>query len=160
MALPLTYNWKNLFVRKTTTLITCLIIATVVAVFSWLLGFVWALRGSLSFANDRAKIIALKLGATSETNSAIAPEDYNKLGQLTGLATNDAGEPLKSPEMVVQVSLPRLADKGDTFANVAVRGVTDMAFLVHPSVRITDGRRFNQGQMEAIVGAQAAHQFG
>ena len=160
MALPLTYNWKNLFVRKTTTILTCLIIASVVAVFSWLLGFAWALKNSLSFANDRAKIIALKLGATSETNSAIAPEDYNKLAQLTGLAVDAAGEPLKSPEMVVQVSLPRRADKGETFANVAVRGVTDTAFIVHTNVHITDGRRFDQGQMEAIIGAQAAKQFG
>lgn len=160
MALPLTYNWKNLFVRKTTTVLTCLIIASVVAVFSWLLGFAWALKNSLSFANDRAKIIALKLGATSETNSAINPEDYNKLAQLTGLAVDAAGEPLKSPEMVVQVSLPRRADNGATFANVAVRGVTDMAFQVHTNVRIAEGRRFEQGQMEAIIGAQAAKQFG
>ncbi len=160
MALPLTYNWKNLFVRKTTTVLTCLIIAIVVAVFSWLVGFAWALNNSLSFANDRAKIIALKLGATSETNSAINPEDYNKLAQLTGLAVDNAGEPLKSPEMVVQVSLPRRADNGATFANVAVRGVTDTAFLVHQNVRIIEGRRFDQGQMEAIIGAQAAKQFG
>lgn len=160
MALPLVYNWRNLFVRKTTTVLTCLIIASVVAVFSWLLGFMWALHDSLSFADDRAKIIALKLGATSETNSAIPPEDYNKLSQLTGLATDPTGEPLKSPEMVVQVSLPRLGDQSRTNANVAVRGVTDTAFLVHTNVAMLEGRRFAQGQYEVIAGAQAAKQFG
>lgn len=160
MALPLVYNWRNLFVRKTTTVLTCLIIGMVVAVFAWLLGFVWALKQSLSFANDRAKIIALKQGATSETNSSIPPEDYNKLSQLQGLATSPTGEPLMSPEMVVQVSLPRLGDQGKTFANVAVRGVTDTAFLVHTKVDVRGGRRFGQGQFEVIAGIQAAKQFG
>jgi len=159
MALPLTYNWKNLFVRKTTTVLTCLIIAAVVGVLTWLVGFKTSLDRSLSYASDPSKIIVLKQGATSETNSAIAPEDYNKLTQLQSLALDAAGEPLKSPEMVVQVSLPRKRDNGVTFANVAVRGVTDTAFAVHPNIRPL-GPRFGQGQLEIIVGVQAAKQFG
>ena len=159
MALPLTYNWKNLFVRKTTTVLTFLIITAVVGVLTWLVGFKTSLDRSLSFASDRAKVIVLKQGATSETNSAIAPEDYNKLTQLQSLAVDKNGEPLKSPEMVVQVSLPRKRDNGVTFANVAVRGVTDTAFAVHPNVRPL-GARFGQGQLEVIVGVQAAKQFG
>lgn len=158
MALPLSYNWKNLFVRKATTVLTCLVITAVVGVFTWLVGFGWALQRSLSFANDRNKIIVLKQGATSETNSAIAQEEYNKLTQLTDLATDAKGETLKSPEMVVQVSLPRLRDGGATFANVAVRGVTDTAFEVHPNIKPL-GQRFGQGQLEVIVGVQAAKQF-
>jgi len=159
MALPLTYNWKNLFVRKSTTVLTCLIIASVVGVLTWLVGFKSSLDRSLSFANDRAKIIVLKQGSTSETNSAIAPEDANKLTQLQSLAVDAKGEPLKSPEMVVQVSLPRKRDNGVTFANVAVRGVTDTAFAVHPNIRLLS-RPFAQGQLEVIVGVQAAKQFG
>ena len=158
MALPLSYNWKNLFVRKATTVLTCLVIAAVVGVFTWLGGFWWSLQRSLSFANDRGKIIVLKQGATSETNSAIGQEEYNKLTQLTDLAQDAKGETLKSPEMMVQVSLPRLRDGGTTSANVSVRGVTDTAFEVHRNVTLL-GKRFGQGQLEVIVGVQAAKQF-
>src|SRR5215470_18385095 len=107
MALPLSYNWRNLFVRKTTTVMTVLVIAAVVGVFAWLLGFRDALSRSLSFASDRHKLIVLKQASTSETNSAIPPDDYNKLSQLDREVGLDpqSHQPLKSPEMTVQVSL-------------------------------------------------------
>jgi putative ABC transport system permease protein len=159
MALPLTYNWKNLFVRKTTTILTVLVIAAVVAVLTWMLGFRSALISSLSFANDERKLIVLKQASTSETNSALMPEEFNKLTQLDReVALNSSGGQLKSPEMIVQVSLPRVSDQGATRANVAVRGVTDEAFNVHKQVKLTGGK-FSQGQMEVIVGVAAAKQF-
>ncbi|MEK6644248.1 MAG: ABC transporter permease [Planctomycetota bacterium] len=161
MALPLTYNWRNLFARRTTTLLTILVIAAVVGVFTWMLGFQSALSGSLSFAQDEHKLIVLRQAATSETNSAIPPEESNKLSQLDREIALDAktGRPLKSPEMIVQVSLPRVSDGGKTRANVAVRGLTDDGFKVHRNVRIVEGRAFAQGQMEVVVGMAIAKQF-
>ena len=160
MALPLSYNWKSLFVRKTTTVLTLLVIATVTAVFAWLLGFRGALTRSLSFASDDRKLIVLKQGSESETNSAIPPEEYNKLTQLNDEVATDSAthQQLKSREMIVQVSLPRVRDDGKTFANVAVRGVTDDAFKVHRNVRLI-GEGFHPGQMEIVVGLAAAKQF-
>jgi putative ABC transport system permease protein len=160
MALPISYNWKNLFVRKTTTLLTCLVIGVVVGVFAWMLGFRSALVRSLSFANDRSKLIVLKQGATSETNSAIQPEEFNRLAQVQEIAVDPEVGRLLSPEMLVQVSLPRRSDGGRTFANVAVRGVTEQAFKVHRNVRPLDGATLTSGQMEVLVGVQASRQFG
>lgn len=160
MALPLTYHWRNLFVRKSTTLLTVLVVALVVGIFTWMLSFAAAMRGSFARAEDVHKLIVLKRGATSETNSAISMDEFNKLSQVTGMARDTAtGDPLLSPEMTVQVSLPRLRDHGKTSANVAVRGVTEKAFKVHRSVRLL-GRSFSMGDPEVIVGAAAARQFG
>lgn len=159
MALPLSYNWRNLLVRKTTTALTVLVIAAVVGVFAWLMGFRTALTRSLSFANDQHKLIVLKQGSTSETNSAIPTDEYNKLTQLNREILTDAGgEQFKSPEMIVQVSLPRVRDGGQTNANVAVRGVTDEAFKVHHNINLL-GEKFRQGALEVIVGQSAAKQF-
>ncbi|MFO0972069.1 MAG: ABC transporter permease [Phycisphaerae bacterium] len=158
MALPLSYNWKNLLARKTTTLLTCLVIAAVVGVFTWMLGFQSALSHSLSVASDGEKLIVLKQGSTSETNSAILPEDEKKLAQLAEVAVEN-GEPLRSQEMIVQVSLPRKRDGGATHANVAVRGVSEAAFRVHRNVRLVEGRMFTPGLEECIVGLQARKQF-
>lgn len=161
MALPLSYNWRNLFVRRTTTALTILVIAAVVGVLSWMLGFWTALAGSLSFAQDQHKLIVLRQASTSETNSAIPPEESNKLSQLDREIAVDAasGQQLKSPEMIVQVSLPRVSDGGKTRANVAVRGLTDDGFKVHRNVRIIEGRTFQQGQMEVVVGESISRQF-
>jgi len=159
MAMPLAYHWRNLFVRKTTTLLTVLVIAAVVSVFAWMLGFAGALSSSLSIASDDRKIIVIKRGATAESNSAIPVDEANKLSQVDDLAVDSAtGEPLASPEMLVQVSLPRLRDGGRTSANVAVRGVTEKAFKVHGVVKPL-GRIFMTGEREVIVGQATARQF-
>jgi len=159
MGLPLTYHWRNLFVRRSTTLLTVLVVAAVTAVLAWLLSFAAALRTSLAVASDARKIIVLKRGATAESNSAIRAEDMNLLTQVEGLETDpQTGRALISPEMIVQVQLPRLADGGRTAANVAVRGVTEIAFAVHRNVRL-EGRCFAPGGREVIVGRTAARQF-
>ena len=160
MALPVVYHWRNLFVRKTTTLLTVLVLAAVVGVFTWMIGFSDSLTRSLSTASDPKKIIILKRGATAESNSAIPVEEYGRLNQLTEVARDPkSNRPLLSPEMMVQVSLPRVRDGGKTWGNVALRGVTEAAFAVHRNVKPTD-RVFAAGSREVLVGLAAAKQFG
>lgn len=160
MALPLNYHWRHLFERPTPTVLTLLVVAAVVSTLAWMLGFADALRRSLSVASDDGKLIVLRRGATSETNSAIPVDQFNRLTQVVGIARHpDTGRPLISPEMVVQVALPRLRDRGRTTANVAVRGVDEVAFAVHSRVRIIEGRGFRSGQREVIVGRRTAEQF-
>lgn len=160
MAMPISYHWRNLFVRKTTTLLTILVIAAVVGVFAWMLGFRGAIQRSLAVAGDEEKIIVLKRGATAESNSAIPIDEYTRLGQVTdALHDEKTNQPLLSPEMIVQVSLPRLADGGRTYANVAVRGLSEDGFRVHTNVRLL-GRRFSVAEREVIVGLAASKQFG
>jgi putative ABC transport system permease protein len=159
MSLPLSYHWRSLFVRRSTTVLTVLVVAAVVGVFAWMLSFAVAMHGSLVKASDDHTLIVIKRGSTSESNSAIGVDEFNKLSQVTEMARDPgSGEPLLSPEMIVQVSLPRVRDRGRTSANVAVRGVTDVAFKVHRNIRIT-GRKFSSGVPEVIVGVAAASQF-
>lgn len=157
MALPLNYHWRNLFVRRTTTLLTVLVVAAVVGALTWILAFSAALSDSLSIASDPKKLIVIRRGSESETNSAIRTEEFNRLYQLPGLA-RVGDQPAVSPELMVQVSLPRTRDGGKTKANVAVRGVTPLAFAVHSVVHL-DGPLFSTGEPEVIVGRRAAQQF-
>lgn len=157
--MPLAYHWRNLFVRKTTTLLTVLVIAAVVGVFTWMMGFAAALDRSLSQARDGAKVLVLRRGSTSETNSAIPVDDYNRLNQLSDIARDPVTQdPLLSPEMMVQVSRPRIRDGGKTWGNIALRGVTEAAFKVHRNVKYS-GPAFPSGAQEVIVGETAAEQF-
>ncbi|MEK6676668.1 MAG: ABC transporter permease [Planctomycetota bacterium] len=159
MALPFAYHARSLLVRKTTTALTILVVAAVVAVFAWMVGFASALQNSLSAAGDPQKLLVLRRGATAESNSAIPVDEMNKLNQLADLGRDSKdNEPLISPELMVQVSLPRIRDGGRTSANVAVRGVTQRAFAVHRNVKPLD-RMFSTGTPEVIVGSAAAKQF-
>ncbi len=159
MSLPLSYHLRCLFVRKTSTILTILVVAAVVAVLAWMTAFAQAVKSSLAVAGDERKIIVLRQGATAESNSVIPVDEFNKLRQLTHLATDaSTGEALLSPELMVQVALPRLRDAGRTTANVAVRGVTEKAFQVHPKIKLL-GSSFSKGQPEVIAGLAAAKQF-
>ncbi len=161
MALPISYHWRNLFTRRTTTVLTVLVVMVVVAALSWILGFGAALRSSLHVARDPRKLIVLRAGSTSESNSALTIPEYNKLTQLANVDQDPAtGTPLISPEMLVQVSLPRIGGGRRGDANVAVRGVTPIAFQVHTIVKLVAGSQFGTGGQELIVGRRAAEQFG
>lgn len=160
MALPIGYHYRNLWVRKTTTVLTLLVLSAVVGVLTWMLGFAGALSASMSMASDDHKIIVIRRGSTAESNSAMPIDEYNQLAQVANLeVSSKSGEPLISPEIMIQVSLPRVRDGGLTRANVAVRGVTEKAFEVHRNVKPL-GATFSTGSPEVIVGLAAAKQFG
>jgi putative ABC transport system permease protein len=138
------------------------VIAIVIGTFAWLLGFVSALRTTLSMASDNHKLIVIQRGALSEFNSAFPPDDFNKLSQLADVQPDPSGQGvLISPEVVLQVSLPRLNDPKKSLANVCVRGVLpEKAAKVHTTVKLIEGRDFSVGAPEVIVGEKAGGQFG
>jgi putative ABC transport system permease protein len=154
MAIPLYYNWRNLLRRRMSTLLTFVVVAAVVFVLAVLLSFAAGIRLSLAASGSPENLMVLKPGASAESTSFLLPEDVNKLVQTPAIARDADGGLLMSPELCVQTSIPRSTT--GTPANVAVRGVDDVAFVVHDEVRMREGRCFQQGAMEVIVG-KAAH---
>jgi len=65
--------------------------------------------------------------------------------------------PLASPELFVIINLPRRSSGSDV--NVPLRGVEAAAFRVHGQVRLVEGRAFEPGKNEVIVGVGAAREF-
>jgi putative ABC transport system permease protein len=73
------------------------------------------------------------------------------------VARDPAGRPLASAELVVMVDLPR---QGETEPNnVPFRGVQPTVFDIRDEIRIVEGRPFQRGLREVIVGRKAARQF-
>jgi putative ABC transport system permease protein len=161
MALPLMYNLRNLFVRKVSTALTFVVVAVVVLVLAVLLSFAAGISASLVASGWPENLLALKPGATAESTSLILPKDADRVMQTPGVARNVAGESLISRELCVQTNVERIGAAGgrNRNANVAVRGVDDVAFEVHPEVRIVEGRCFAQGQQEVIVGRAASRRY-
>lgn len=158
MALPLAYNWRNLLVRKASTALTFLVVAVIVFVLGALLSFVAGIRAALGASGSPTNVLVLAPGATAESTSLIFPEQVHRLIQTPGIARNAAGQPLISQELCVQTNLVR-RDAAASIANVAVRGVDDIARDVHREVRIVEGRWFSQGAPELIVGRSARERF-
>lgn len=158
MALPLRYNLRNLFVRKLSTSLTFCVITVVVLVLSVLLSFAAGIQASLAVSASELNLIVIKPGATAESTSIIPYSESKTLIQTPGLARNAAGKELLSEELTTQTSLPRIGT-GSNMANVAVRGVDPIAFDVHTNVRVTEGRCFEQGKDEVIVGRATAQRI-
>mgnify|MGYP001386349301 CR=1 FL=1 len=158
MVLPLTYNWRNLFVRKLSTSLTFGVITVVVGVLAVLLSFTEGIKSSLRSSGSDRNLLVLKKGATAESTSLINPEEAGRLVQTPGVALDKTGAPLISRELCVQTSIRRKGADGKP-ANVGIRGIDPVGWQVHADVRITEGDRFNEGEMEIIVGKAAAERY-
>jgi putative ABC transport system permease protein len=158
MTIPLYYNWRNLLARWHSTILTLMVVAVIIAVLCTLLSFASGIRASLVATGSSINLIVLKPGATAESTSIILPDEAARLAQTPGVARDDAGTLLMSTEVCVQMDIPRRG-QGGASANVALRGVDDVAFAVHPEVKIIEGRSFRQGALEVIVGQAAGTRF-
>ncbi|HVI24616.1 MAG TPA: ABC transporter permease [Xanthomonadaceae bacterium] len=106
--------------------------------------------------SDRTAII-LRGGSQAETNSVITRDQVPLISALPGIARGKDGRPLVSPELSQVVNLPSKADGTD--ANVQFRGVGPAAWALRPDLKLLEGRRFNPGLRELVVGKGAQAQF-
>jgi putative ABC transport system permease protein len=100
--------------------------------------------------------IVLRSGADTEMVSGFLRESTRVIADAPGVARTADG-PLSSPELFVIINLPKRSTGTD--ANVPMRGVEGPAFKVRNKLRIVDGRMFEWGKNEVIVGIGAAKEF-
>jgi putative ABC transport system permease protein len=156
MALPISYNVRNVRNRWQVTLLAVSGIALVVAVFTVLMamseGFAIALRST--GRPDNAMVI--QRGSASELTSWIPLADRNQIVVRDEIARGPDGQPLASPEDVVVTMKPK---KNGEPTNISVRGVTPRAYDVRSGITIVQGRTFKPGLYEIIVGDKIANRI-
>lgn len=128
------------------------VVAVLVGVLSIAVGFDRAMSSSAS--PDAA--IVLRGGADTEMVSGLNNESTRIIADAPGVARNSDGA-LSSSELFVIINLPKRSTGTD--ANVPMRGVQPAAFQVRDKFNILEGRRFERGKNEVIVGVGAAKQF-
>jgi putative ABC transport system permease protein len=154
--LPLRYPLRSLWVRRSRAALTVGVIALVVLALALLSGLVSSMKASLETAGSPRNLIVLRKGATSDGASALPLEVYQALRFFDGVAQGPAGEPLVSPELVVQ---PFGTTRWGSRESAQVRGVEAPAFELRDEVVITRGRRLQPSSGEAIVGSKAAARY-
>ncbi|HJW67788.1 MAG TPA: ABC transporter permease [Candidatus Binatia bacterium] len=157
MAVPLSYNVRNLLVRRWTSAFTAGGIALVVAATMLLAALVSGLKQMLVSAGEADNVVVMRKGATNDGSSAVPRDAAQTIRSLTGIARGDGWMPLASPELVNQPFM-RTADGGRE--NVLVRGVEPVAFDVHRRVKLVAGRLFAPNLGEVVVGVDAARRYG
>jgi putative ABC transport system permease protein len=157
MALPLSYNLRNLRVRWRVTLLAGGGIALVVAVFAVLMAMSEGFAAALRATGRPDNAIVVQSGSSSEYVSAVPLADRSLIGVDDRIARGTDGRPLASWEWVVVMTLPR--SNGKT-ANVSLRGITPGGIDVRGGIQLVEGRRFAAGLDEVIVGRKLASRVG
>jgi putative ABC transport system permease protein len=157
MAIPIAYNLRNLVVRKTTTLMTALGIALTVAVLLAILSLVNGLRATLHATGDPLHVLVLRKGSESELVSNFTRAAFQDLKFKPGIARTKAGEPEASLELVTVINLPSVESPDGM--NVTVRGLLPVGIEMRPEIRISQGRWFQTGRREVVVGKSISQRY-
>jgi len=155
-AVPLSYNWRSLWQRRTATLSTALAIAVVVAIFVVVLSLSQGLSRAFVTSGRSDQALVLRANARVELNSSLE-RDQARIIKGDPRLVHDAWGPLASAECYVVVMLDR-AD-GSGAANVALRGLEPAGVRMRSQVRLIRGRWFNPGLPELVVPARLAGRF-
>jgi putative ABC transport system permease protein len=154
--IPVSYNVRNLAVRRTTTAAAGAGLALVVFVFASVMMLSNGIKKTLgrSASNDIA--IVLRKGATAEMESAIEDPSVNLVVNDTTVPQPASG-PRGVGEVVVVILLDKLGTEG--FSNVMMRGMHENAYDFRPNVKIVAGRRPTPGTDEVVVGKSIRGRF-
>ena len=101
-------------------------------------------------------VIVLRSGADSEMVSGLSRPATRIIADAPGVARGRDG-PLASAELFVIINLPKRSTGTD--ANVPLRGVEENAMSVRDGMKIVEGRMFEWGKNEVIVGRGAEREF-
>ena len=132
-------------------------IAGVVGVLVAMLAMGEGFKATLDKTGDDSTAILLRAGSQAETNSVITRDQTPLIAALPGIVRAADGKALVSPELSQVVNLVSRNDGGDV--NVQFRGVGPQGWAIRPQIKIVQGRKFNPGLREIVIGKGAQTQF-
>lgn len=132
-------------------------IAGVVSVLTSVLTLANGLSSALLASGRSDRAIVLAKGATAEASSALPRKAASIISAAPSLARTRDGTAEISADMLSAINVPRKSD--GALGAITVRGVSGVAFLVRPEIRLLSGRRFTPGLHEVMVGRDAQERF-
>ena len=149
-------NLRSIRQRAGSSIVAIIGIAGVVIVFVSVLSIAEGFKSAMMKAGDPERIIVLRTGSDTEMTSGFQGEEARLIMDTPGIL-KDASGPVASSELFVIVNHPLISSGTD--ANVPIRGVSMNVLAVRPEVKIAEGRMFESGRNEIIVGRAAMRQF-
>jgi len=155
--IPVRYNVRSLFVRKTTTLATLGGIALVVFILAAALMLSEGLQAAMQNSGPPGRAVVLRKGSDVEMSSSIDSKTVGLILSAPGVAKKN-GQPVGAGEAFIVIAQEIVGTDGQV-ANVPVRGVTPDIFTLRPEIRLVEGRPAKPGTDEVIIGDGIAGRF-
>ncbi len=153
MAIPIVYNLRSVRARWTSAIVAVLGIAGTVGVFVAMLSLARGFKATLVSSGSADNAIVMRAGATSEMTGGVGIDTVKILQDAPGIARGPDGQPLVTAEVVLVAPIPLISTGTD--ANVQVRGVSKNVMEIRNKVKIVQGRMFQPGIDEVVVGKNA-----
>jgi len=157
MAIPISYNIRNMKLRKGLTIMTALGIALTVTTAIFIMALLAGLNKAFATSGNPLNVLVLRKGSTSELTGPFPADNFQVLKTLPGVARDSHGEPLVSGEITVVIVLPRKDGSGEV--NVTVRGMMQDGLELRPAIKLAQGRWFTPGQREVVVSSSINKRF-
>jgi putative ABC transport system permease protein len=157
MAIPISYNIRNMKLRKGLTVMTALGIALTVTTAVFIMALLAGLDKAFRSTGNPLNVLVLRKGSTSELTGPFEQANFQTLKTLPGIAKDSHGDPLVSGEITVVIVLPRQDGSGES--NVTVRGMMQDGLELRSAVKLVEGRWFTPGQREVVVSKSIRKRF-
>lgn len=149
-------NLRNLPKRMGSSAVAIIGVAAVVLVFAAVLSMAKGFERTMIAAGADDTAIIMRNGSTSELNSGLSNEQVLIIADAPGVL-KDGDTTIMSAELYVVVDVKKRSN--NTEANVPFRGIQAGGFQVRKNVEILDGRMFEEGKNEIVVGRSAQQEF-
>jgi putative ABC transport system permease protein len=153
---PISYNFRSIRARWTSTIVAIIGIAGTVGVFVAMLSLARGFRATLVASGSPGNVLIMRAGSPSEMMGGITLDSVKIVEDAPGVA-HDGAEPLVTQEVVGVVPFPLISTHSD--ANVQVRGVSPNVLQIRKFVKIVQGRMFQPGLSELVVGKNASKSY-
>jgi len=150
------FSMRSLPQRKGSSAAAMLGITGVVAVMVGVLSIAQGVLKTMESSAGDTNAVVLRSGSDSEMMSGLSGDDTRIIAEAPGIVRDETGA-VASPELFVIINLPMRSTGTD--ANVPLRGVQDQAVAVREKFKLVEGRMFERGLNELIVGTGAQQQF-
>jgi len=147
---------RNIPQRLGSSIVAIVGIAGVVIVFVAVLSIGEGFKAAMTVAGSQSRALVMRSGADSEMTSRITGPESEVIKQAPGLL-RDGNRAIASAELYVLVDLNKRSTQ--TAANVPLRGIEPTALQVRDEVKLVEGRMFQFGTNEAIIGRSAVREF-
>jgi hypothetical protein len=151
MAIPISYNIRNLWTRRLTTALTLSGMALVVFVFAAILMLANGLQKTLVETGSYDNVVILRKGASTEVVSGVGRDQASVVETQPEIAIGSEGRILLSKELVVLVNLTKKGSGSST--HVTIRGIDAQSLSLRPQVKLVEGRLPRWGSSEVMVGS-------
>ncbi len=144
---------KRLWMSFAATLAISVVVAVLLSFLSMSNGF----KKTLESAGSDKTAIVTRSGSKSELNSVLSNDVVNIITTAPGIAKNADGKPIYSAELYVVVD--GIKRTTQTKANLPMRGIAKAGVDLRGNVKIIEGRMFEPGRNEIIVGTAILREF-